>query len=307
MSLSVELRKRIYSSFAKEANDAGVQWIVLHGIEGYPGSIGRDLDVKAIDPASATRLLEIFEGVLRREKLKWIVHTSPTWGRRLLGITETYGVVELHTIDRVRIVNVEFKPDWKAIEYVEGLFPVERFVTFCKACLLPAIMGDKSWRKKCDGAPEPKGIPWWSGRAAGQAIARTDIDRGSKAVLCGGFLVSHPFVSLASAFHWLRTKTRARVEPTVPVFALPEWMEPTEFEELIKDRLGELFLKVVCADQLSIGAIKSRQARQQMIYVTGDKADKIGALEVGPDPLSQEELLQFLVRSFCEFNEQWRS
>ena len=303
--MSVELRKQTYRIFAEAANDASIRWVVLHGIEGYPNKIGRDLDVTAINLKDTSRLLDVFASVLHRESFRSIVHTSPIWGRRILGITEDYNVVELHTIERVRFANVEFKPDWNAVEYVEGLFPVERFVSFCKSCLMPAIAGDRSWRRKCNGVPEPTRVPWWSRRVIKQAQALNEVTSISIATLCGGYLLAHPLVSTENSYRWLRTKIMAQFQPTAPVYSLPKWIEQQEFESIVKQRLGELFLDVVCGDKISQLDIRYRQSRQQLVYLTQGAVNKLAAVEIGPGRLSPDELLEFLVTSFCKFNERW--
>ena len=287
------------------ANDAGVRWLVLHGIEGYPANIGRDLDVLCLSHTETEKLLDIFVACLRREGFRRIVY-SPTWGRRIVGITDDYDVVELHTVQRVRYANVDFKPDWQAIEYVGDVFPVERSVGFCRGCLMPALADSKSWRHKCDCVPISTRLPWWLGPVAKQAQARVSITTASKVFLCGGFLLVHPFASTGNSLRWLRTKLLLPFRPVSPVYVLPRWLSPGEFENLVRDRLGVLFLDAVCVDTLPSLGIKIQQSRQKLIYVTDANVNGAAAIDFGPDQLSEYDLLNRMVTGFCEFNEQWK-
>ncbi len=305
--VSIHLRKRIYNAVARKANNARVRWVVLHGIEDYPVKIGRDLDVMCRSPADAARLLEIFSACLRREGFRWIAYPSPVWGRRIIGITDEYHVVELHTIERLRIANVDFKPDWETVEYVEGTFPIERSMAFYKACLISVIGGNDPLRCKSNGAFVPARLPWWLEPAVKQARARGAVTTAAKVILCGGFFVAHPLTSVENSLCWLRTKLTSPFQPLSPVYVLPAWMEPEVFESLVEERLGELFMDVLCGDKLTLLQVRTHLSRQKLVYMTHGNAKHIATIEIGPGRLGVDDLLDFLVTSFCRFNERWQA
>ena len=99
----------------------------------------------------------------------------------------------------------------------------------------------------------------------------------------------------------------APFQPSSPVYALPAWMEPGVFESLVNERLGELFLDVVCGDKLTLLQVRTLQSQQKLVYMTHGNAKHIGTIEIGPERLSVEDLLEFLVTSICRFNERWRA
>jgi hypothetical protein len=303
--MSLDFRKKIYVDFARQVNLSSTRWIVLHGAEGYPASIGRDLDVAFKNHADLKQLLNTFETCVRRHGVRWIVHTSPLWGRRILGITSDYNVVELHTIPRVYWFNVNMEPDWQNVELSEGIFPVDSAMAFFKTCMMPALVADKKWRCKCEEAKAPDSVPWWLARATKDVKNGQALSTATKVTLLGGFLVSRPFASLANIGFWLKRKRQIYLQPTVPVYRIPAWTSEVAFEKLIKNRLGEIFINVVCVDNLPVRQIQKMQSGQNMVFITMADKRKLNVVELKREPSAEEGLLQDVVEAFVSFSKRW--
>jgi hypothetical protein len=303
--MSLEFRKKVYADFARAANQSETRWIVLHGIEGYPEKVGRDLDIAFKTEADLKKLLTTFETCVRRHDVRWVVHTSPIWGRRMLGITRGYDVVELHTIPRVYWFNVNMVPDWQNVELFESIFPIESRMAFFKTCMMPALVADKKWRCKCEEIKAPDDIPWWLARATSDVKNGIALSTATKIFLLGGFLISRPLASLVNLGSWIKRKRQVYRQPTVPVYRIPPAMDKMSFETLIRARLGDLFLDVICVDYLSLREIQKMQSRQRMVFVT--TADPIGldVIELTRDPFAEEDLLLDIVEAFVRFSKRW--
>lgn len=305
--MSLEFRKKVYVDFARAANQSDTRWIVLHGIEGYPEKVGRDLDIAFKTEADLKKLLTTFETCVRRHGVRWVVHPSPIWGRRMLGITSGYDVVELHTIPRVSWFNVNMGPDWQNVELSEGLFPFESRMAFFKTCMMPALVADKKWRCKCEEAKAPDNIPWWLARATSDVKNGIALSTATKISLLGGFLISCPLASLVNLISWLKRKQQVYQQPTVPVYRIPPAMDKTTFEALVRARLGELFLDVICVDYLSLRQIQKMQSRQRMIFVTTADPRELNVVELNRDPSAEEDLLLDIVEAFARFSKRWEA
>jgi hypothetical protein len=303
--MSLEFRKKIYVDFAHDANQSQTRWIVLHGMEGYPEGMGRDLDIAFKTEADLKKLLTTFETCVRRHGVRWVVHPSPLWGRRVLGITSGYDVVELHTIPKVCWFNVNMVPDWQNVELSEGVFPVESTMAFFKTCMLPALVADKKWRCKCEEAKAPENVPWWLARAAKNVKNGIALSTAAKVSLLGGFLVSRPLASLVNLGTWIKRKRQVYLQPTVPIYRIPPALDKTAFETLMRDRLGELFLEFVCADHLPLRKIQKIQAGQNMLFVSPADKRKLNAVELTRGPSEQEDLLLDVVEAFVRFSKRW--
>lgn len=303
--MSLDFRKKIYVDFARQANQSETNWVVLHGAEGYPARIGRDLDVTFKGHADLTQLLNTFESCVRRHGVRWVVHPSPLWGRRILGITSDYDVVELHTIPRVYWFNVNMVPDWQNVELSDGIFPVEKMMAFFKTCMMPALVAAKSWRCKCEDAKAPDSVPWWLVRATTDVKKSKALTTVTKLSLFSGFFIRHPIASFVNLGSWVKRKFQLYLQPTVPVYRISSEMDKVAFEKLMNDRLGELFLDVVCADHFPLQQIRKIQAGQNMVFVTSADKRKLNAVELTKERSGEEKLLQDVVEAFVSFSKRW--
>jgi hypothetical protein len=304
--MSGKLRKRFYEQFASAANAAGVKWTVLSGIDGYPLGIGRDLDVACAGREDADHLCRVFVSCLNQLEFPWIVFPSPIWGRRILGITQDYETVELHIVHPVRVGAITLAPAWGAIEYVGGIFPSDPVARFFKRCLMPALVGGEGWRAKCAQSPMPDRPPWWMHPTAVKVKSGTNLSGPDRWSLYCRYFLANPARAAISLMQWrLRHATR-RNYPAAPVYQLGGAMDPDEFLELSRRRLGEVFTGFACIDDFSPKRIRNLQAAQRLVFLSKHRPE-IRDIRAIPDNVeSGAELLEFVVREFCRFNERWR-
>ena len=88
---------------------------------------------------------------------------------------------------------------------------------------------------------------------------------------------------------------------------MPAWLSPKDFENLVRDRLGALFLDAVCVDSVNWLRVRIHQSRQKLIYVSNGNANRFAVIDIGQKQLSNDELLKQIVSTFCAFNEQWEN
>ncbi|HEX6173694.1 MAG TPA: hypothetical protein VF089_06735, partial [Candidatus Binatia bacterium] len=266
--MSGELRKRLYEHFAGIANAAGAKWSVLSGIDGYPEGIGRDLDVACAARKDADRLCEIFVSCLRQHEFRWIVYPSPIWGRRIMGISRDYETAELHIVHPIRVGTVTLKPDWSAIEYVEGVFPSDPLARFFKRCLMPALAGSAAWQRKCAELPAPGSVPWWMRtftRKVKSGPAITNLDRLE---FYGLYMTRHPLIALDSFCRWCARRLKSRNYPAAPVYQLNGTIDPEVFLSLSQRLLSEVFTGFACIDDLSPNQVRDMQAAQRLVFLS---------------------------------------
>lgn len=304
--MSGELRKRFYEHVAGAANAAGVRWTVLSGIDGYPASIGRDLDVACAERRDADRLCHVFVSCLSQFEFPWIVYPSPIWGRRILGITQNYETVELHIVHPVRVGAITLLPAWGAIELVGGLFPSDPVARFFKRCLMPALVGGEGWRTKCAQSPMPDRLPSWMRSVAGKSKTGASITRADRWALYYRYLLDNPGRAGVSLIQWQLRRAIRRSYPAAPVYRLGRAMDPDAFLELSRRRLGEVFTGFVCVDDLSPKRIQAMQAVQRLVFLSKHRPEIRDVRAIPDDIESGAKLLEFVVREFCTFNERWR-
>jgi hypothetical protein len=303
--MSSALRKEFYEFFAQAANSAGIAWVVLSGIEGYPSGIGRDLDVACKGAREARRLSVLFVDCLHRKGFRWVVYPSPIWGRRILGITGDYAAVELHIVDPVRIGSISLEPSWSALDFEGGLFPTDPLLRFFKRCLMPALTGNEAWRRKCAETRIPRQLPWWLRSTAEKLRAGQALTRFESIRLSARYFIATPIAALRNLAHWRIRRGIRRGYPAAPVYALEGVIRREDFITLAERTLLEVFTGVVCVDALKLKQIRSLQAIQRLTFVTKPRRD-IDDVRTVPCSLGEATLLGRIVEEFVAFNERWR-
>lgn len=303
---SADLRKSFYENFARKANEAGVAWAVLSGIDGYPESIGRDLDVTCRSRQDADRLCAIFVDCMKAHDFRWIVYPSPIWGRRIMGITADYRAVELHVVIPVQVASIALQPDWSAIEYAGGLFPTNALMRFFKRCLTPALARSGGWIEKCAQMRLPPDMPWWLRPVAKKLQAGRELTNWDRASLSASHFLVHPLRSIRGVVRWRVRRGVRRGYPAAPVYQLAGLVDPEEFRDKARQTLGEVFTGVICVDEWSPKRIKANQAVQRLVFLTTERPDVPDARRAAPSLETEEKLMEFLVEEFCRFNERWR-
>jgi hypothetical protein len=129
---------------ARAWNVQGVNYLVTHGLEGYPGELGRDLDI-LMDQAQAPRVLRHASRILTDLGWETVVSPPDLWGKRIVALHEQNGgfeYLELHTTRPLRWALMRFTGAYESPDTTVGPFPVSAWVTFAKAVLLPLLAGD---------------------------------------------------------------------------------------------------------------------------------------------------------------------
>lgn len=131
-------RVELAETCARMWSKLGLNWVALHGLEGYPDELGRDIDILVAEEDSPRMIASAVEIL---ENAGWRVARPPDiWGRRVLGFGEGEAL-ELHTVTRV---------DWRELDLVvtprptemEGPFPVDPWASLVKQVVLPAFAGE---------------------------------------------------------------------------------------------------------------------------------------------------------------------
>lgn len=126
--------------------EMGVPFLVLHGLEGYPDRLGRDLDA-LMDQSVADNALREAGEVLGG--LGWQTVLPPdTWGKRLVALQAKgrgeFEYLEFHTMGSVQWVVLPLVEPSESASHTIGPFPVSYWATFLKELIAPILAGDTS-------------------------------------------------------------------------------------------------------------------------------------------------------------------
>lgn len=135
-------RPETAAALARRWNAAELRYAVVHGIEGYPASVGRDLDV-IVDEADVEEALTAARSSL--VKSGWeVVEPPPIWGRRLVGVAATSGeMFEVHLQRNVRWRNVVLADRPDPVHRI-GPFAVDPWAAWAKRALIPVLCRDET-------------------------------------------------------------------------------------------------------------------------------------------------------------------
>jgi hypothetical protein len=134
-------RKTALETVFRAWNLDKVRYAVAHGVERYPDSVGRDIDV-LIASGDVRRALDSARKNL--ETLGYQVVRPPNlWGERLIGVYEKEwdSAVEIHSIERLLWRNIVLSnhPDPTATHH---LFAIDPWISFVKRILSPLLAND---------------------------------------------------------------------------------------------------------------------------------------------------------------------
>jgi len=138
-----ETRVLAAQAVARAWEEREVPFVVMHGLEGYPHRLGRDLDIlmagRFAGPALEHAAMVLVD-------LGWrVAFPPPLWGQRLVALRGDGGdndYIELHTMTTLRwaamtLANTKDTPDHSI-----GHFPVSSWATFAKTVVTPLLGGD---------------------------------------------------------------------------------------------------------------------------------------------------------------------
>lgn len=262
----IDFRKQVYTELANRSIDCNLKWAVLHGIEGLPESIGRDLDVICQSSDDEVKLFKLFHTILVELGVEWILSPNPIWGRRMLGITHDFNAVELHSIGSIRTLFVEYKIKWDEIAYQHTVFPVEQTAVFFKAAIMPALVNQKNWQNKSAAHKRPKSAPKWMASIS-TAIDNGHLTSSDKVKFLLRYFASNPATSLLSLRAWGSRKINMHFSKTTPIFLLKKEHE-VEITNYIKTKMGSVFQSTICLNDAGTLKIKRLQSMQNFLYST---------------------------------------
>lgn len=131
---------------ARRWTELNAPFLVMHGLEGYPDDLGRDLDILMHPQVAAPALAE---AALVLRELGWRTVCPPDlWGRRVVGLKgdtgDTLDYVELHTMGSLQWAALPLVLASEPPSGAIGPFPVSSWATFAKVVLTPLLAGDLS-------------------------------------------------------------------------------------------------------------------------------------------------------------------
>ena len=131
-------RVNLAESIAKLWNREGINYAIMHGLERYPHSLGRDLDI-LMEKGHTDRALVLAAEAIEKEGWPIVIMPPPLHGKRIVAFAEDYELnLEIHTMEGLRWFTVSFvdKPE---PQYQVGPFKVDPWASIIKRILLPLL------------------------------------------------------------------------------------------------------------------------------------------------------------------------
>lgn len=137
--MSAKGRVQIAAELVEAWNGLGVRYVVVHGFDGYPTTIGRDLDILVREEDSPI-LLSAAHQIFEREG--WIAIEPPDmWGKRIVAFSGQEAL-EIHTITRLSWREIDLVSHPNPARLWKGIFPVDPWASYAKQILMPGFHGD---------------------------------------------------------------------------------------------------------------------------------------------------------------------
>lgn len=289
-SRSDRYRLAVYTAFAQSAKQHNLRWVVAHGSEGYPETIGRDLDALCFDRDNMALAVRLFREVAEQHcDTRWVVETSPVWGWRILAISKRFEVAELHLLFRLNSGMLDCPVDWENV--TDELFPHSERVTQFKSVVMPLLGGSQ---KVLSVSKEVMDSQPWPLRRIYRKIASDKTVGNMDKLLVYVTQGCNP-VRMWHNLRYSHLKTQSAYHSqTVPLVQLVD----KRFMDAIEEKLGEIFLKVKCGDNMDGKAIARLQALQYLVCLTDSHQDAFLISDLSYTSLCR------LVDEFSRYNEE---
>lgn len=289
MDDTLHYRRRVYERFAELVHRENVRWVMLHGAEDYPQSIGRDLDCLCAGRQEASVALRCFQRAAQEQaETKWILFPHPIWGRRCVALSADYQAAELHILDCLSSGLLHHGVNFDAVNR-DAVFPQEPMASYIKSVVMPLLGNSPKVLRtleKYDDIQIPDCV---------QHAARTLREQGYISLRERLSLYAHhmenPLCAVSSLVFSLKKKVRRYFSRTVPVYV----MQPHEADYLMA-HLGEVFLKSVDCTHMSAARIRCLQAQQILLYV---QKKAVFPEAVALPELREEALCDYVVECFA--------
>ena len=232
------LRIAIVKQLAHAWNEGGLNYAVLHGLENYPRSLGRDLDV-LVQADHVKEALAVATRILEEEG--WtVVHPPAIWGERLLAFNGCSwdDVLEVHTMTGLawRFTIFRIRPQ---ATFQKNDFRTDPWAGFIKRVMLPMLAGEfdrfvarpaELKIQRDEEGPVSDFLPGFCGRKTAMmviaSLRNADVDalremlpRLKRSIILRS-LVRHPVTSILQVLRHAWRKIRRPLSPCAPVIAL---------------------------------------------------------------------------------------
>lgn len=283
-------RLQVYERFSELIHRENVRWIMLHGAEDYPQSIGRDLDCLCASSRETMIALRCFEQAAREQaETKWVLYPHPIWGQRCVALSKDYQTAELHILDSLSSGPLHHRVDFDAVDQ-SAVFPQEKEASVIKSVVMPLLGNSPKVLHTLQQHGERQ-FPACIREAADSLRAYGRIRMPDRLRLYVHYF-ENPFSSAYSLLCSVRKKALRYTARTVPVY----FMQEAEAEYLMEN-LGEIFLKSVDCTHLGRAHIRRLQSLQVLLYVR-KKESAIPDVE-DTQNLRGADLCEFVVNGFA--------
>lgn len=267
----------LYEKFAALAKEKKVRWVVLHGTEGYPNSIGRDLDCLCETSNDADIAFQCFEEAAKViGATKWILYPHPIWGRRCVAVSADFESAELHILHGLRSGPVSCRVNYEQVDF-SVLFPHDRQAWYIKSIVLP-LLGNSSKVKKAIQSYGLHKLPLPLQKAYASLEQNGRIRIRERLSIywshCEGL-----GSACSAVVYALKNKVRRYFAQTVPVYYLPPELSNEELQE-VEAALQDVFLRSVDCTGLSVLSVWRLRSQQFFLYVRV-KRRSVSSVDVG--------------------------
>lgn len=291
-------RLSIYEEFAKKANCEKVNWVVLHGNEGYPDTIGRDLDVLCYNFDETLKALRIFKKVaMENSRTGWVIFPNPVWGYRVLAVSKNYEVAELHILHKISSGLITCKVDYQDIYYSE-VFPINKQAAEFKSLVMPLLGNSKKVLNRIDDNMLQE-LPGAVRSSVNHLKNKGRISFINRLAIY--YLYRNTFKeTMNNLYYTIKVKKQSFHSPTTPLVDASKVEYPIEQLNYI---LEEVFLKFVNGDSKKDKDIRYDQARQRLVYFFNRDNEKYDVQLKGK---TAEEDAADILNAFDKYNIKYR-
>lgn len=293
---NVDYRLSVYSLFAKNAKKMGLKWVVAHGSEGFPDTIGRDLDCLCYDVVNIHMAVKLFRDAASTiENTKWIIEPNPIWGKRVLAISKNYEVAELHILWKLNSGMINCEVDWNSVD--KELFPHCKKVSVFKSLIMPILGGSK--KVLANEYLDTVKLPYSISRLAKKIKCNHKISIADK--LLAYISVERNPIRLYKNMQYARhVKSKIPQSATTPIVLIKK--DYDDVVDIIRQELNEVFFDVINGDDLSAKEINAIRAHQKLICLSKVRKDFCVDYEI---PNVESLDLNYLISVFAKFNQEY--
>ena len=147
-------RVALAEACAERWSQLGLRWAVVHGLEGYPDQLGRDLDI-LVHRADLDAMAESAIEVLAASGFD-VARPPDIWGKRVIGFNGAEAI-ELHAVTKISWREICLAEEPRSTE-MRGPFPVDPWAALAKQVVLPAWAGETERAGKVLAGHRPEAL-----------------------------------------------------------------------------------------------------------------------------------------------------